>query len=55
MRAKVLIAVAFSFALAGCYSSRTVEEKQPIVVPQAQPSVIVPPSTTVICPPGSMC
>jgi hypothetical protein len=55
MRAKILIAVVFSCALAGCYSSRTVEEKQPVVVQQPQPTVVVPPSTTVVCPPGSVC
>jgi hypothetical protein len=58
MRAKVLIALALSFALAGCYS-RTVEERQPVVVqqPQQQPSstVVVPPGTTVVCPAGSVC
>jgi hypothetical protein len=57
MRAKILIALVMSCALAGCYSSRTVEERQPVVVQQPQPSntVVVPPGTTVVCPAGSVC
>ena len=46
-----------ALTLAGCYS-RTVEEKQPIVVQPQQPqaTVVVPPSgTTVVCPPGYSC
>jgi hypothetical protein len=59
MRANLLIALALSTSLAGCYSySRTVEERQPIVVqPQSQPSstVIVPPGSTVVCPADRVC
>jgi hypothetical protein len=55
MRAKVLIALVLSCALAGCYS-RTVEERQPVVVQQPpRTNTVVVPGTTVVCPPGSVC